>query len=260
MDRQHNELLELVNAMRRDLSHSNSLCEKLAEDNTNLRAEQANLKHELATSRQEVATLRAELADHKRESAAAIKAAVKKAVDEQKAVTKGLRVDLDDLEQYGRRKSIRIQNVPVVAGERDDKNQDLLLESINLTLEHSGITLQHDDIVRFHRSSAEKDDTDNPGAKVSQVIVKFRNWRLRRQFQGLNKILREKEEALGIKTCRVYHDLTKRRLALLNDARAKCKNGWYAYADGNSNLKLRNGEKFLNFNTTEELDAHVATM
>ena len=201
LDRQHTELMEHVNAMRRDLGHSNALCEKLTEDNAILKIEQNNLKLELATSRQEVATLRAELANHKRESAEAIKAAVEKAVAEHKAVIKGVRVDLDDLEQYGRRKSIRIQNVAVVAGEGEDENQDLLLDSVNKRLEHSGIILQHEDIVRFHRSSASKDDKDKPGEKVSQVIVKLRNWRLRRQFQGLNKRMREKEEALDIKTC-----------------------------------------------------------
>ena len=147
----------------------------------------------------------------------------------------------------------------MVTGEDDDKNQDLLLASVNARLEPADIVLSHEDIVRFHRSSATKDDRDNEGAKVSQVIVKLRNWPLRRQFQGLNKRMREKEEAGGV-GCRVYHDLTKRRLALLNEPRAACKNAWYAYADINSKLKVRKGTKFLSFNSSEELATHVQQM
>ena len=250
--RRFNELMEHMNAVRRDLAHSNELCEKITGDNI-------NIKRDLAESQAKVAALEQELAVHKRESAAAIKAAVEQAVNEQKAVIKGLRADIDDLEQYGRRKSIRIQNVTVVAGEKDDKDQDLLLASVNKRLVPTGIALVHEDMVRFHRSSAAKDDKDNAGEKVSQVIVKLRNWPLRRQFHGLNKLMREKEEAGGA-GCRVYHDLNKRRLALLNEARVVCKNGWYAYADINSNLKVRKGDKFFSFNTSEELATHVAQM
>jgi hypothetical protein len=119
--------------------------------------------------------------------------------------------------------------------------------------------LRHKDTIRFHRSSAAKDDKDVDGGKVSQVIIKLKNWRLRAQFQGLNTKMRAKELAGG-KGCRVYHDLTKRRLALLNEARDACKNGWFAYADINSNLKIRNGVRYHKFNTSDELDAHIATL
>jgi hypothetical protein len=56
------------------------------------------------------------------------------------------------------------------------------------------------------------------------------------------------------------HDLTKRRLSLLNEARDAMRDGWFAYADVNSNLKLRKGERFLKFNTREELAAHVESL
>ena len=70
--------------------------------------------------------------------------------------------------------------------------------------------------------------------------------------------MRAKEELLE-QGCRVYHDLTKRRLALLNEARDLCRDGWFCYADGNSNLKLRKGERFISFNTREELKTHART-
>ncbi len=70
--------------------------------------------------------------------------------------------------------------------------------------------------------------------------------------------MRKKEDAGGDGS-RVYHDLTKLRLALLNEARDSVAglDGWFAYADINSNLKLRKGERFLKFNTSEELEEHV---
>jgi hypothetical protein len=166
-----------------------------------------------------------------------------------------MQIELDDLEQYGRRKSIRVQNVPVVQGEDKDSDQNLLLASINATLAPSKIVLKQEDIIRFHRSSAAKDDKYTPNQKVAQCIIKLRNWRLRQQFQGLNSTMRAQEKDGG-EGCRVYHDLMRRRLALLNNARDDVASitGWFAYADMNSNLKLRNGDRFIKFNTEEELE------
>jgi hypothetical protein len=240
---------------------------QLLDENAELRKERAVDKKRIDEAHAEISALRLamqvsnqeateDLARHKIESAAAIKAAVI-ASD---AKIDGLRIELDDLEQYGRRKSIRVQNVPIVNGEDKDKSQDLLLQSMNATLKPAKIVLKHEDIIRFHRSSAAKDDRNTKGGKVSQCIVKMRNWRLRQQFQGLNAIMRKREDEEGIVGCRVYHDLTKRRLSLLNEARALCKDGWFAYADANSNLKLRKGERFLKFNTSDELEKHMISL
>jgi hypothetical protein len=232
----------------------------LTRDNTAIHEQNLALARELAVARDEIADLQTlaadDLAKHKAESVAAIRAAVI-ASD---AKIDGLRIQLDDLEQYGRRKSIRVQNVPIVPGEDRDATQDLLLTSINATLQPSKIVLRQKDTIRFHRSSAAKDNRDAPGTKVSQCIVKLKNWRLRRQFQGLNTRMRKEEVEKTGGGCRVYHDLTKRGLALLNEARDLCKDGWFAYADTNSNLKLRKGERFLNFNTREELAVHARSL
>ena len=255
IERHHNDLLEQFKEVKRDLVRSNELCEKLGGDNIVLKADNVALKAELAVARDEIKSLKKEMTDHKAESAAAIKAAVEQAVKEQKAVIDGLRVDIDDLQQYGRRKSIRVQNVAVVEGENDDEDQNLLLASVNARLAPAGVKLEHDDIIRFYRSSKAKEDKDNEGGKVSQVLIKLRSWPIRRRFFGINAEMRRKEATPGFIGCRVYHDLTKRRLALLNDARALCVNGWFAYADVNCNLKIRKGEKFFSFNTTDELKA-----
>ena len=261
IERHHNDLLEQFKEVKRDLAQANELNDKLSGDNIVLKADNVQLKADLAEARNEIKALKKDVADHKVESAAAIKAAVAQAVKEQKAVIDGLKIDIDDLQQYGRRKSIRVQNVVVVPGENDDDNQDLLLASVNARLAPAGVKLEHEDIIRFHRSSKAKDDADIEGGKVSQVLIKLRNWPIRSRFHGINAEMRRKENnSPGFVGCRVYHDLTKRRLALLNDARALCVNGWFAYADVNCNLKLRKGEKFFSFNTTDELKDLVKEM
>ena len=42
----------------------------------------------------------------------------------------------------------------------------------------------------------------------------------------------------------------------MNEARDLCRDGWFCYADVNSNLKLRKGARFLKFNSSEELKQH----
>ena len=282
LESNHTQLSERLKKIERSLHLSNDNCARLTKENSELKhlvaeqsdrfvKENSDLKQLVAKQNFEIQTLKSTVAanklasdlaleNHKTESARAIKTAVAKAVSAHKASIDELRIGLDDLEQYGRRKSVRIQNVRVVQGENDDKSQDKLLASVNQRLEPSGIKLVHEDLIRFHRSSALKDDKDVPGGKVSQVILKMRNWKLRAQFQGLNKLMKEYEDATKLPGCRVYHDLTKRRLALLNEARQLCQNGWFAYADVNSNLKLRKGDRFLSFNTRAELKKHINSL
>jgi hypothetical protein len=255
LESQHNQLSEAISNIARDLRRSNEACEKLTLECTDLRKQLSESRAEVEVLRLAMDVNADAISTVKSESAAAIRAAVVKS----DARIDGVRIELDDLEQYGRRKSIRVQNVTVVAGEgKDDTDNELLLASINATLAPSKIVLKQEDVIRFHRSSAAKDDKYTPDKKVSQCIIKLRNWRLRQQFQGLNSLMRAQEKNGG-EGCRVYHDLTRRRLALLNNARDDCVSlpGWFAYADMNSNLKLRNGDRFLKFNTEEELEAAI---
>ena len=140
LENQTVHLTELINGLKRSLTASNERCEAVTRENAatlkqlaEVRAENAIIRAENDALRAEVAANRShaadELAKHKAESAAAIK----KAVVASDAKMNGLKIQLDDLEQYGRRKSIRIQNVPVVPDEHKDKSQDLLLTSINNT-------------------------------------------------------------------------------------------------------------------------------
>ena len=207
---------------------------RVEERNVELTAEVASLKQHLAATKAELEAVKRAAAEEKAASSARIDK---------------LELRVDDLEQYGRRKSIRVQNVPVVEGE--DKDSSLVLAQINLQLQPTGIQLREKDCIRYHRSSKEKDNIDEEvGGKVSQCIIKVKYWSVRRQFQGLNK--RCRDGGLGT---RVYHDLTKRRLGLLNFARdaLEAHPGWFTYADVNSNLKILSGKRFFSFNTAEEL-------
>ena len=173
-------LTEQINGLKRSLTASNERNEALTKENISLTQQLLAAQAEIVSLRETVDANKnhsiSELARHKAESAAAIKAAVA-ASD---AKIDGLKIRLDDLEQYGRRKSIRIQNVAIVPGEDKDESQNLLLTAINESLKPSGIVLRQKDTIRFHRSSAAKDDKNNQGGKVSQCLVKLKNWRLRR--------------------------------------------------------------------------------
>ena len=188
------------------------------------------------------------------------KVANEKRILEQDCTIAEQAIQIDDLQQYSRRQSIRVQGVAFVPGEdKDDFDESLLLAQINKTLEPANIVIDESEVIRFHRSAALKDDKFNPGTKTSQVLIKFKHWRVRAKFQGVNSEMRKKEKNKQ-KGCRVYHDLTKRRLALLNSARTTIAKypGWFAYADINSDLKIRCDKRFFKFNTQAELDQAIA--
>lgn len=220
--------------------------------------ENARLVQEVGVLRLQLERTQVELDAYKRSEAdiatdiAAVRQSVTDAIAAAKADCGRVDLRVDDLEQYGRRKNIRVQDVTVVEGESDDIT--LVLEQINVRLEPTGVQIREADCIRYHRSSKEKDDRDVTGAKVSQCIVKLKHWSARRIFQGMNS----KNRAAGYKA-RVYHDLTKRRLNLLNKARTDLAvhPGWFPYADVNSNLKIRSGTRFYSFNTEVELSEAI---
>jgi hypothetical protein len=81
---------------------------------------------------------------------------------------------VDDLEQYGRRNSLRFHNCHVPQGNNTD---DII---ISISKERLGIELQDDDISRSHQIG-------KPNRKGNvQIICKFKNWKIK------NKIYRAK--------------------------------------------------------------------
>ena len=102
------------------------------------------------------------------------------------------------------------------------------------------------DIDRAHRVGKGKKDKN--GNESRQMIVKFLSWRVRTQVYKNRKSLENN---------RLYLDLTKRRLDLLNVANEKVKDYemvHFAFCDINCSLclRLKNGQ-YKYFNSEEEL-------
>ena len=117
---------------------------------------------------------------------------------------------MDDLQQYGRRMAIRIENIPHEKGETESDLTKKVVEVLGI----AKVEVKADTISRLHRSSAPRRNDD--GVVVDQTIVKFRHWAPRSQaHSGRN---------LAYKSGFVIkHDLTKRRFKLLKQARATVK-------------------------------------
>jgi hypothetical protein len=164
-----------------------------------------------------------------------------------------LTVSADDLQQYGRRYSIRIENIPVTKGESEED----LSRKVKDVLKIANVDVQIDTIDRLHRSSAPRTNAD--GTVVAQTIVKFRHWGPRRQAH--NGRVNARKSGFSIK-----HDLTKRRYNLLKSARQAIKDKYgdtdevFAFADINCNLKLRSGASVSHFNTEAELEVALSTL
>lgn len=170
------------------------------------------------------------------------------------------RIQHDDLEQYGRRMHIRIEGLEF----KEEETPEQHFEQIKTALQSVGVPVVASDVVRFHRSSRA---VTREGKLVKQTIVKFARWEQRRQAQFANKKARETG-----KDFRIHGDLTRRRHGLLLKARelidsrfprtpAAAREGGtrapFAYADVNSNLRVRRGEECHTFNTSSELEAIV---
>ena len=176
-------------------------------------------------------------------------------------VNQQLKVSHDDLEQYGRRMNVRVENVPYSDGETDGQLRDKLLA----IFDKAGAHVSAGDIVRHHRSGRlrEKDSRRNgevpeedggggPQPKYGQCIVKVNTWRARESLHLARKKAREQGNP-------IKQDLTKRRLDLVMKAR-NMMDGWetfeppvYAYANINSDLVMRRGKEVKKFNNDNEL-------
>ena len=157
-------------------------------------------------------------------------------------------VKIDDLEQYGRKNSLRIEGIAVA----DKETSSQLTDKVVATLNSMGAAVTSSDFFRLHRSG--KPHTKG-GRRVAQTIVRFQSWEARTRayktrFFGTSEERKERPYF-------VRQDLTKRRLSLLNSAQNALHDHPFAhaYSDGECNLLAVNRstkEKF-RFNTTFEL-------
>ena len=189
---------------------------------------------------------------------------VKEKLSEAEEEREELRRELDDLEQYGRRKSIRIENIPIQEG--TEETTDQLLETVKAKLNEIDVKIEDSDVIRLHRSSKPKKNKE--GVTCAQTLLKLGNWKARERIAVVNKNARAKR-----KDIRVHNDLTQRRFQLLKYARDRTERAMarrypnrdvrnnlrpeqkvYVFANIQSDLKFKIGQRTLSFNSYEEFD------
>ena len=158
-------------------------------------------------------------------------------------------VKIDDIEQYGRKSSLRIEGIKVTPDETNDQLKDSVLAELNTM----GANITKSDIWRLHRSGKPHRDRDT-GELVAQSIVKFASWDSRQRAYRAKGYSKANNLKVHVKL-----DLTKRRLTLLSRARSALgKKHPYAhcYPDQDCNLVIKNRatNKNYNFNTRIELE------
>ena len=170
--------------------------------------------------------------------------------------------NMDDLEQYQRRQSVRIEGLKYTTGETNEQLHTL----VKTELATIGIVLDDSDVIRLHRSSKPRArDTDN--TLVAQTLVKLSNWKIREKLHSANRAAREKSAAF-----RIHHDLTKLRYGLLKSARERIdrhlllqydreqikrlpeEDKIFAFANVNSELRIRARGRVFKFADDEQLE------
>ena len=163
----------------------------------------------------------------------------------------------DDVEQYGRRLCLRIDDVPLRASETSkDIEHELHREFTNM-----GLRLPEEAIDRAHhvgkRYEVEEEDEDGvvTGITKQQVIVRFTSWTHR------TLVYRSRKKSKNFK---FKIDLTKRRMGLLSHARRLIKDVQgidYAFSDVNCRLNLKLcGGPFRAFNSETELASIITDL
>ena len=167
-------------------------------------------------------------------------------------------IQTDDVEQYGRRLCLRVDNVPVNEGETPKDLEDALLKDF----ESMGLDLPEFSVDRAHRIGrkfeVEEEDENGVVTGVSirqQVIVRFTSWKSR------TSVYRNRKKS---KSLRYKVDLTKRRVNLLAKARESTKHMEgidYVFADINCKLNVKfNDGKFRVFNSETELANIISSL
>ena len=158
-------------------------------------------------------------------------------------------MELDDLQQYGRRPNLRIYGVPVEVNE----TAAMVEEKVKTILGNIGTDVPTTKPIKFDRAHrVGKPKVDQKGHKQQAIIVRFRTFRERTLVYKARKSIKERLK-YGISL-----DLTKRRLKLLNEARDMVEDIpgiKFAYTDINCQTRIfTNTNKHIIFNSLEELE------
>ena len=158
-----------------------------------------------------------------------------------------LTLKCDDNEQYSRRCSLRINNIPVPNGE--ETAEDVMVKVKEIVKESEADVPDHV-IDRAHRVGR---SVIHNGERKQQVIVKFTTWHHRSNFYKNRKKL---------SSAKVYIDLTHTKFKLLKHCQEKVRESdvvEYIFADINCSLcaKLCNGQ-YKYFSSEQQLDIILA--
>ena len=156
---------------------------------------------------------------------------------------------VEQLEAYGRRMCLRIDNIPT---QKKETSQQIKKKVLNLCKDLK-VNIRSDDIDRIHRIG--KKHTNKQNVEIQQVILRMRSWDKRCELYEGRKVARDKK--LGIY---INLDLTKHRHKLLQKAKEVIDedSGDYCYADINCRVAVNiNDEKFI-IETEDDLDELIA--
>ena len=134
---------------------------------------------------------------------------------------------IEDLEQYGRRESLRFSGFLVKENECKEQCESKVKRYIKNCL---NVNIEESEFNRIYRVGPK---INKNGTAFQQIIVKFKG------FVPRTKVYRARKHKADIA---IHLDLTKRRYLLLKDAYGKAKNCAsvdFAYADINCSLCLR---------------------
>ena len=148
---------------------------------------------------------------------------------------------IDDLEQYGRRESLRFSGFEVKENESKEECEHVVKSHIKNSL---NVDIEESELNRIHRIGPK---IKKNGKIFQDIIVKFKS------FNPRTKVYRARKHKADIV---IHLDLTERRYLLLKNAYGKakdCANIDFACADINCSLclRLKNSDwKFFNFSRT----------
>ena len=97
-----------------------------------------------------------------------------------------LELQVDSLEQYGRRYCVRIVGIP----EDKQESEEQLFGTLKTELQKIDFNLQRGDLTNFHRLGRPKKQEHGPDTQ--QCILRFLKWGPRRALYGINKKARDK--------------------------------------------------------------------
>ncbi|XP_061165043.1 uncharacterized protein LOC133174018 [Saccostrea echinata] len=145
-----------------------------------------------------------------------------------------LEYGLDNLEQYGRRPSLRFHNVPL-----PDPDEDVATDTDSTVIkicEGMGVTITPDDIDRSH-------PIGRPKQNKIQIICRFKNWKVKNKVYSAKKQLKNNANKIF-----VTEDLTKYRQSIVSKIiqakNAKIIHSFWTY-DGRIFLKFEQyGDRF----------------